>query len=507
MSTLSETRANRYFISYRHNSEEEELANYLYQGLRGRGQEVFIDESMLIGTNWVTEIRNRIEWCDIFIVLLSVESIASEMVQAEVRLAARRYRTTKQPMILPVRVRYTKSLDYELESYLGRIEYALWNTPSDSPALLEEILSASGHKIERHEPNATTLPVVIDARRPLPRVDPRVLTAPGGTLAADDPLYLCRTGDNIVETLIEQQQGYTLVIKAPRQMGKSSLLIRHLAAVIKKGKRVGFVDLSVMSQEDMASYVTFLKAFGTALLRSLGLDTSPAEKLQSQQQMTWMMEDVVLPALQSPVVLAFDEVDRVLGRPFQADFFTMLRLWTNNRTNVLQRAKWKDVSLALIISTEPYLLIPEADRSPFNVGTVIELHPFSIKEVQALNDVYQAGLSTAQVDEVSDLLNGHPFLLRMAFYNIVGPQHFSFEKLMDTAAQERGPFGEHLRALLFRLHARPELLLTLRQLIFSGEVPPDDVYYRLYGAGLVRRDGTRVVPANLLYARFFKKAL
>jgi len=31
-----------------------------------------------------------------------------------------------------------------------------------------------------------------------------------------------------------------------------------------------------------------------------------------------------------------------------------------------------------------------------------------------------------------------------------------------------------------------------------------DLYYRLYGAGLVREEEGRINPANLLYARYFR---
>jgi hypothetical protein len=83
----------------------------------------------------------------------------------------------------------------------------------------------------------------------------------------------------------------------------------------------------------------------------------------------------------------------------------------------------------------------------------------------------------------------------------------SLEQLIDEAADERGPFGDHLRALLIKLHERPELLAGLKQIIRTGTTGDYDLYYRLYGAGLVRRDGDRMNPANLLYARYFRSAL
>ena len=78
--------------------------------------------------------------------------------------------------------------------------------------------------------------------------------------------------------------------------------------------------------------------------------------------------------MKAPLTLAFDEVDRVLGRSYQSDFFSMLRLWHNRRAEPL--SAWEDVDLALVIATEPYLLIDSKDRSPFNVATPIEPQAF-----------------------------------------------------------------------------------------------------------------------------------
>ena len=75
------------FISYRHVKPDEDLAMFLENFLRTRGHEVFIDRRMLVGTKWVDEIERQIKAAKFFIVLLSKDSIRSEMVQQEVTLA------------------------------------------------------------------------------------------------------------------------------------------------------------------------------------------------------------------------------------------------------------------------------------------------------------------------------------------------------------------------------------------------------------------------------------
>ena len=171
----------RYFISYsRRSTEDGKLADDLRAGLEGAGHEVFIDRGMRVGTDWVAEIERRIDWCDALVVLLSEASIHSEMVLGEVRMAHRRRRKDGRPQILPIRVRYDGPLDYELDSYLARIQYARWQDGSaDTSRVLGEVRMAAGHLTHHKVPEAhyrvEPPPGAIDPRRPQPSEDVRPL--------------------------------------------------------------------------------------------------------------------------------------------------------------------------------------------------------------------------------------------------------------------------------------------------------------------------------------------
>jgi len=78
----------------------------LNQALVEAGGEVFVDVSMPVGIDWSAEIDRRIAWCDYLVVLLSEDSISSEMVQGEVRRAHLASKTEGRSRILPVRVAY-----------------------------------------------------------------------------------------------------------------------------------------------------------------------------------------------------------------------------------------------------------------------------------------------------------------------------------------------------------------------------------------------------------------
>jgi hypothetical protein len=232
-----------------------------------------------------------------------------------------------------------------------------------------------------------------------------------------------------------------------------------------------------------------------------------ATRLKYPRDLTTYIEQEILPKVAEPLVFGFDEVDRILGRSYQSDFFYMLRTWHQNRGRDFLGENWKNVSLALVISTEPYLLISRADRSPFNVSVPIVLSSFSEESCARLNAMYQTQLTAVQLGELYDLLRGHPYLTRLAFYRLIVRDGISYAELIRRAADPDGPFGDHLRALLIKLYELPELLPAMRRLIKSSEQPAQEIRDRLSGAGLVRYDGAKVVVANLLYARFFQNVL
>jgi hypothetical protein len=81
------------------------------------------------------------------------------------------------------------------------------------------------------------------------------------------------------------------------------------------------------------------------------------------------------------------------------------------------------------------------------------------------------------------------------------------EELFTQAAEDRGPFGDHLRHLLFRLGSQPQLKAGLREVLQRGICPNEDVFIRLRSAGLVRQEGAVVLPRCELYRRYFRERL
>jgi hypothetical protein len=499
------------FISYKRSiPTDEKLAHTLRDAFVGLGHDVFIDINIAAGTDWVVEIDQKIRWCDFLIVLLSEAAAESEMVQAEVRLAHQRRRRDGRPKILPVRVNYTGGLGYELDAYLSRVQYVSWKGDRDTTRVVDAlqasmaIKDADGFKSSASlDELASSLPdnPLPDRRYPRASEDPRVLLPPGGTIKLDDAFYVRRNADDHVGK-IAPGTGRTLVIKAARQMGKSSLLIRYLAACKQADKQFAFIDFQSFSEAELADLPALLRRIAQILLRAFKLNVGSGLDFPNQLDFTYFVEDRILGAIGTPVAFAMDEVDRLIGRPYQADFFSMLRHWHNERAQPM--SVWENMDLAMVIATEPYLLIASADRSPFNVTPAIELKSFEEIHLRQINAAYGEPLTPNEQDQLYELLSGHPYLTRLAFYRLVSSD-LNFETMIADSSSTDGPFGEHLRSRMFMLQQQPDLLSAMRRVVSKGAELDIDTYYRLHAAGFVERDGKTTVPSNMLYARFFRR--
>ena len=297
---------------------------------------------------------------------------------------------------------------------------------------------------------------------PRPSAQPVSLEPAEGTMDAESNFYISRAGDATAMATI-QRQGVTLTIKGPRQMGKSSLLIRTMDAAIKADKQVVFLDFQLFDQEILGSPDRFYHQFCQSITEQLGIPDQVEDYWQKSsgniQRCTRYMQAHVLKAVGGPLLLAMDEVDRMFDTDYRSDFFSMLRSWHNNRALPMYRL-WKQFDLALVTATEPYHLIANLNQSPFNVGEVVLLSDFTPEQLTDLNQRHGNPLTQSQADQLMGLLNGHPYLVRRALY-LVASQQWDIAELFQQATTDRSPFRDHLRYHLFRIYDKQDLVQGL----------------------------------------------
>jgi AAA-like domain/TIR domain len=498
------------FVSYRHVARDKELADYMASRLRERAHEVFLDDCMSVGTRWVEEIESQISSSQFFLVVLSKESILSDMVRREVELA-HRLAAEKKLTILPVRLAFSDELPYDLAAYLNPIQYALIEAGQTFAAVSNQIIAA----VERLQPlyeratvqencSGDRIKTLTDLAHqtgaPLPAADPRLET---GAMKLGSPFYVRRIADVVAEREL-QREGVTLVAKGPRQSGKSSLMARVCAFARENDLSVCYIDFQLLDFAQLNSLSALLRCIAWRISRALKTAVRPEtwnEMLGEKEMLTSFIEDAVLEEQGTANLFVFDEVDRVFDFPYRNDFFGLIRAWHNRRA---LHSRWDRLSIVLAHSTDPTLWIQDINQSPFNIGEHLELEDFNVAEVAELASRHKLILADSDLAQLMHLVGGHPFLVRQALYLLAG-RSWSLSRLSDAALDERGPFGDHLRQLSWRLHQNDGLRSSMRQILRRKSCDDDLNFQRLRAAGLVC--GASCDAAEMrceLYDRYFR---
>jgi hypothetical protein len=502
------------FISYKRNvTPDEALAKQLYAALAQAGHKAFLDQTMPVGVEWAREIEQQIDDCDFLVVLLSPASVQSEMVAKEVDYAAKRYQRTGRSRLLPVRVSYDQALPYPLSHHLDHIQQTSWAQAEDTERLIGQLLGAVSHFAPLPGPPPALAPRMADGITP-PRsaADPRFVESlrdPSGATRLKSEFYLQREGDERLHRELGKAYGTTTTIRAPRQTGKSSLLIRGVAQAQAQGSRAALIDLQPADETYFESLDSFLRYFVTAMLAKLRLDTTEIEKawrsaLGASDKATYVLEDHILTQFDGKIILAIDEADRLLRTSFHDSFFGLLRFWHNSRA---MNELWEKLDILMVISTEPHLLIKDVAQSPFNVGVRIVLSDFDQEQVADMNRRYRSPLDQSELADAMDFLNGHPYLTRKAMYTMV-TEGRSWSQIKQLAGTHHGLFADHLKRYLWLLHDQPELRDALKQIIAHRHCPDEALFYRLSQAGLVKGDDSRDCSCRCrLYESYLKDKL
>lgn len=138
----------------------------------------------------------------------------------------------------------------------------------------------------------------------------------------------------------------------------------------------------------------------------------------------------------------------------------------------------------------------------------IELPEFTLEQVLDLTRRHQLDWDATQVEQLMAMVGGHPYLVRVALYNIAR-QDMALEQLLEAAPTEAGPYGDHLRRHWWNLQQRQELVEAYKEAIASpNPVCLEPVQaYQLESMGIVHLQGNEVVPRCDLYRQYFRDRL
>jgi tetratricopeptide (TPR) repeat protein len=290
----------------------------------------------------------------------------------------------------------------------------------------------------------------------------------GGSLPPQAPSYVERQADDEFFTALLAGQ-FCYVLNA-RQMGKSSLRVRATERLQAQGVLCVTIDLTAIGTENITQsqwYVGIARCLlrDTQLLSTMKLPAwwREHENLSLIQRFDILIDEIILPNTQQPIVVLIDESDSIRSLSFSvSDLFAFIRSCYDKRADnpIYQRLTFSILGVA-----SPADLITDKKRTPFNIGTAIDLHGFTPQEATPLAQGLNAEKPAAVLQAVLDWTGGQPFLT---------------QKLCRLLAEQTIAAGVEVNAVAAVVQAKiidfwetqdePQHLRTIRDRLLSQEV-------------------------------------
>ncbi len=299
-----------------------------------------------------------------------------------------------------------------------------------------------------------------------------------------------------------------LRIKAPRQMGKTSLLRRVLAKAEDNDYKTVYLTFQTADESVFSSLEIFLKWFCNRITKELNLSTHKIERywdaeLGCTTNCSDYLQNGILDRIDTKLVLGLDEIDSIFPHTTVAKgFLGLLRSWYETGKD---GGVWQKLSLVMAHSREDYVDL-SVHQSPFNVGTPVNIPVFNLQQAGELAQRYKLILPDEKLQQLYNLLDGHPFLLHLSFYQIVKHDLIDLDFILRTAATNEGIFAGYLRRYAEKLR-QVNLAVVMKQVVTADEPIASKDNFELEAMGLVKHVGNKITPFCELYRSYFREIL
>ncbi|MBD2139757.1 AAA-like domain-containing protein [Anabaena sp. FACHB-1237] len=333
---------------------------------------------------------------------------------------------------------------------------------------------------------------------------------PDGPLPLDSPIYIERLP---VEELMYREvttPGSVIKIIAPRQMGRTSLILRLLAFADSQGYHTVNLSFAEIDCYCLTDLNKFLRSFCSQIAIKLGMCPNvydhSHEDVGYKLTCSLYLEHYILKQINSPLVLVLSEVERFFEYPHIAqEFFFLLRFWCEQSR---QNKVWQNLRLVVADSTEEHLSF-NINYYPFNIGLPIRLQEFTQEQIEELARRYGLKWTVGKESaELMSLVGGHPALIQLALYYLYCGST-TLTNLIKEAIANGGIYRYHLQQYWVQLLGYPGLVKTYNEVVTTQEsLVIDPVHaHKLESLGLITFEGDRVLPRCQLYRNYFAKHL
>ena len=351
----------------------------------------------------------------------------------------------------------------------------------------------------------------------------------GGSLSVNASTYVTRRADSELYAAMLRQE-FCYVFNC-RQMGKSSLRVRIKNRLEQQGYACVSLDMTNIGSQTI-SPLQWYKSIASELWRGLNLISKVKFKawwesesgVSPVKQLDRFISDVILLEIEAEQIYIFiDEIDSVLSLDFSTDdFFALIRYFYNQRA---ENSAFKRLTFALFGVATPGDLISDRTRTPFNIGTAIELTGFTPDEATPLIAGLKENFSNSQIilQSVLNWTGGQPFLTQKLCKLVIESSHQIdslaageetewVEKLVcerviqDWESQDEPEHIKTIRDRLLRDEQKAGRLLRLVEQIHQGGfIDADSSIEQRYLllSNLVTKKGSQIVFRNPVYQQIF----
>ena len=298
-------------------------------------------------------------------------------------------------------------------------------------------------------------------------------------------------------------------IQAPSQFGKTTLMWKMLDRAEQQGHLALYLDLNAIELSSFKDPQTFFRRFICEIVSEIETQYHPdclilLEKydrpvisLTPSAAFLKYLEQLQQ-KIAKPLTIGINKLDRLLDFPEVGDeFLFQLR---NMHEKSKKPGAWQNFRLLLAYSTpriEEFVTVV-ANRSPFNVGSLIQLGEFSSSEIATLATTRGLNLDRVQIDTLMQSIGGIPSLV-----------YLTLDRLQERGADLTtiAPiYQEHLVTLELWLQQRD--LYSIMQQIAAN--PGTATFPRrhqnlLHRQGLISSIGNRIQARCELYRQFFAR--
>lgn len=286
----------------------------------------------------------------------------------------------------------------------------------------------------------------------------------GGNLDPSSPVYIKRPEDEKLPEHIAA--GDFVTVLAPRQMGKTSLLLRVRRLLTEAGMAVAYVDLSPAREESLENWYSHI-SMGIAEQVLPAGDQPPLP--QSHLEFVQFLRAVATQLGNTRLCIMLDEVGTVPEDMSDAFFGNVRYVFSNRQV----KPEFRFTNFVLCGTFQPRDLIKNPANSPFNISKTLRMSDLSRDGVRRLVGMLERmGVYFDEdiPDEIYNWTGGQPYLTQRlcAIFEewkipISGPE------VVERAVQELMMDDNNLDHIVHRLHEEQELIPWLERILIRKE--------------------------------------